>query len=185
MRKALELTTVLTLLLAAGISSAREYRVDWSVLASGGGSTGSGAGTAYRAQATAVQTAAGTLTGLQFLAVVGFWQGDFHTGISERPHNELGESEPQLKFRGPHPNPLRTRTSISYALPSTRRVTMRIYDLTGRTLAELVNSDQSAGKYELVWDGADRAGRRVANGVYFYDFRAGGDRRSGKLLVAW
>lgn len=73
---------------------------------------------------------------------------------------------------------------ISYTLPGKSRVTLRVFDLTGRTVAEPADGFQSVGTHRLVWEGRDDRGRHVPNGIYFYSFRAGDFERSGKLMVA-
>ncbi|MFH1194737.1 MAG: T9SS type A sorting domain-containing protein [bacterium] len=51
---------------------------------------------------------------------------------------------------------------------SLQRVTPKICDVLGREIPTLVNEYKSPGKYEVEFDG-----RRLPNGVYFYQLRAG------------
>jgi len=60
---------------------------------------------------------------------------------------------------------------------------MRIYDVAGRLLKELVDGPQLAGPHEVVWDGRSNAGQKVAAGVYFYRIQAGGWSSEKKLVV--
>jgi hypothetical protein len=67
------------------------------------------------------------------------------------------------------PNPFNPVTMIPYALPSESEITVAIYDVTGRMVRHLLrNERQSAGWYQLQWDGTDNAGRAVGSGVYLY-----------------
>ena len=47
----------------------------------------------------------------------------------------------------------------------------RVYDVSGRLIRTLADRRFAAGTHELVWDGADDAGRRVARGLYFTHVR--------------
>ena len=45
---------------------------------------------------------------------------------------------------------------------------LEIYNVMGQLVNQLVNEEQAAGRYRVVWDGSDAIGRQVASGVYFY-----------------
>jgi mannosyl-glycoprotein endo-beta-N-acetylglucosaminidase len=82
-----------------------------------------------------------------------------------------------------HPNPLVAATEIRYALPRAARVSLAVYDVAGRMVAELVDREQEAGAYRVVWRGRNRDGKEVAPGVYFYRMTAGGFAAVRKLVV--
>jgi len=67
-----------------------------------------------------------------------------------------------------YPNPFNPSTTIKYQLPFASRVLLTIYDLRGKEVSRLVNQTQSAGFYDIYWDGNDRYGQSVASGMYFY-----------------
>ncbi|MFH1009287.1 MAG: CotH kinase family protein [Candidatus Latescibacterota bacterium] len=83
------------------------------------------------------------------------------------------------------PNPFNSSTAIRYSLASRTplRTTLKIHDLLGREVRTLVDRKQSAGVYEVVWDGRDAAGKEVSSGVYAYRMRAGGVGGMRKLLL--
>jgi flagellar hook capping protein FlgD len=83
----------------------------------------------------------------------------------------------------PAPNPFTTTTSLTYALPETRRVRASIYDLTGRRIRVLVNEEQGPGTITAHWNGETDAGQRAAPGLYILSLEAGGDRVSRQLLL--
>jgi hypothetical protein len=66
------------------------------------------------------------------------------------------------------PNPFSSGTSIEYVLPKEMKVTLGIYDISGRLVRTLLRGAESAGARRVVWDGRDEKGRSVAAGVYFY-----------------
>jgi hypothetical protein len=83
-----------------------------------------------------------------------------------------------------YPNPFNPETQIRIAIGGPGEiVTLRIYDVTGRAVASLLESEHVAGEKHVRWNGRDRNGRQVATGVYFYRLEAGGRILSKKLVV--
>ncbi|MFH1841913.1 MAG: FlgD immunoglobulin-like domain containing protein, partial [bacterium] len=73
-----------------------------------------------------------------------------------------------------YPNPFNPSTMIRYVLPEPSAVDLRIYDVSGRLVRELVRElALIAGRHEATWNGLDDAGQTVAAGVYFYQLEAG------------
>ena len=67
-----------------------------------------------------------------------------------------------------YPNPFEDDTTIGFRLSRKASVTVRIYDFTGRLVAEPVtNSLEEAGPVEIAWNGDTSAGENLARGVYF------------------
>ena len=66
-----------------------------------------------------------------------------------------------------YPNPFNASTIIEYSLPENAYVTLDIYDILGRHVVTLVNGNQTAGRYQVVWDAG-----RSASGVYFCRIQA-------------
>ncbi|HLA39519.1 MAG TPA: FlgD immunoglobulin-like domain containing protein, partial [Candidatus Glassbacteria bacterium] len=84
------------------------------------------------------------------------------------------------------PNPFNPSTTISYTIPQSAGplwVSLAVYDLRGRKVAELVEADQGAGSYSVSWDGTDRAGRVLPSGVYFYRLVAGDFKATRKMVL--
>jgi predicted GH43/DUF377 family glycosyl hydrolase len=77
-----------------------------------------------------------------------------------------------------YPNPFNPTTVISYQLPVSSDVTLKVYDLLGREVATLVDEFIPAGKYEVEFDGSNLSG-----GTYFYRLRAGEVTASKKLIL--
>lgn len=65
-------------------------------------------------------------------------------------------------------------STIRYSIPVSGRVSLRVTDLSGRTVATLQDGNLPAGRHEATWYGTDTDGRRLANGVYFYRLEAPG-----------
>ncbi len=67
-----------------------------------------------------------------------------------------------------YPNPFNPSTIISYDIPKSGFVTLKVYDLLGRKITTLYNGNQKAGTYNVSFDAS-----RLSSGVYFYQLRAG------------
>jgi len=80
------------------------------------------------------------------------------------------------------PNPFNPTTTISYALAELSDVTLTIYDITGRELIQIVNSNQSSGYHDIKWSGMTAAGNMVSTGVYFCQISAGSNSKTIKML---
>ncbi len=69
-----------------------------------------------------------------------------------------------------YPNPFNPTTAISYQLSAVSNVTLKIYDALGREVTTLVNGQQNAGVYNVVFDGG-----KYSSGVYIYKIDAVGN----------
>jgi hypothetical protein len=72
------------------------------------------------------------------------------------------------------PNPMRTGTSVAFALPRAGHVELSIHDLAGRRVRTLLTGRQESGRSVNPWDARDEAGSRVASGVYFVRLQVDG-----------
>ena len=81
------------------------------------------------------------------------------------------------------PNPFNPTTTIHYGLAVQGSVEIRVYDVAGRFVRELVNESKVAGSHEVTWDGNDRRGSSVASGVYFVRMSAGRDLFTRKMVL--
>ena len=67
-----------------------------------------------------------------------------------------------------YPNPFEDETTVAFRLSRQASVTVRIYDFTGRLVAQpITNSLREAGPVSIVWSGSTSAGENLARGVYF------------------
>jgi len=68
-----------------------------------------------------------------------------------------------------HPNPFNPSTQISFALPKAQRVTLKVFDLTGKEVATLLrNEHKAAAVPEVIFEAG-----QLARGGYFYRLQAG------------
>jgi hypothetical protein len=95
--------------------------------------------------------------------------------------NVLPPGRPMLL--GNVPNPAFASTRISYLLPQSPAgaVTLRLYDSRGRRVRSLTPG-LAPGLNEVMWDGRDDSGARVAPGVYFYRLGVGAESLGRRLV---
>ena len=84
----------------------------------------------------------------------------------------------------PAPNPFRERAGLSFQVARVAGpVRVAVYDVAGRLVRTLVDGPMEPGPHELVWDGSDDRGEKVASGVYYCTLEAG-ETRVNRSLVA-
>jgi hypothetical protein len=77
-----------------------------------------------------------------------------------------------------YPNPFNPATAISYKLSAVSSVSLKVYDVLGREVAELVNKQQPAGNYKVDFDG-----NKLPSGLYIYRLQAGQFSETKKMLL--
>jgi hypothetical protein len=77
-----------------------------------------------------------------------------------------------------YPNPFNPSTKIQYEIPKASFVHLTVYNVIGQQVAELVNHEQSPGKYSVTFDGAN-----VTSGIYFYRIEAGSFVQTNKMIL--
>lgn len=110
--------------------------------------------------------------------IVGDWgtilKGNLITTVDES-QNELPVNYQLLQN---YPNPFNPVTSISFSLPRTELVTIKIYDILGREVVVLVDEVKTAGNYTVNLNGT-----QLASGVYFYRMETEYFNSTKKLLL--
>ncbi|MFC2088643.1 FlgD immunoglobulin-like domain containing protein [Calditrichota bacterium] len=82
-----------------------------------------------------------------------------------------------------YPNPFNPTTTIEYSLPNNSWVKIVIFDVLGKEVNKLIDSYQSEGNYQVVWDGRNAAGELMASGNYFYQMTAENYADVKKLIL--
>jgi hypothetical protein len=83
-------------------------------------------------------------------------------------------------------NPLRSASAtIRFGLAMADRVEIKVYDVSGREVRDLVNRRFESGEHEVTWDRLDSSGRSVSRGLYFTQVRFGsqGFVMTKKLMI--
>jgi len=82
------------------------------------------------------------------------------------------------------PNPFWGATTLRYVLPAAGRVSIGVYDLAGRQVAQVLNRAESAGPHAAHFRGQDRRGEPLEPGVYLVRLEAGGERRVVRVVLS-
>jgi hypothetical protein len=82
-----------------------------------------------------------------------------------------------------YPNPFNPTTNITYAIPVSNHVTIKVYNSLGQAVKTLVDQDMSAGTYKVTWDGTNLHGGAVPSGVYFYKMQSSHFNVTKKMLL--
>lgn len=77
-----------------------------------------------------------------------------------------------------HPNPFNPTTRITYSIPSESYVSLKVFDVIGREVVELVNEEKSIGNYAVEFNASD-----LTSGIYFYRIQAGNFVKTKKMVL--
>ncbi|HAL64625.1 MAG TPA: hypothetical protein DCP10_03525 [Bacteroidales bacterium] len=72
-----------------------------------------------------------------------------------------------------YPNPSKANITISYSIKETKHTSIKIYDLQGKLINTILEKNQAPGKYQMMWNGTDKNGKEVNNGLYLVRLQAG------------
>jgi hypothetical protein len=96
---------------------------------------------------------------------------------------ESSESPTRVELRGPSPNPSGGLSSLYFYLGSSAKVELRVYDVHGRLVRELINGQRPLGYHVVTWNGTTESGTAVAAGVYLYRLTVGGKVAGERKVV--
>lgn len=96
-----------------------------------------------------------------------------------------GSSPPTVRYQlRNYPNPFNPRTTIGFGTSSSGRVTLQIFDVSGKLVRTLLDEHRErASDHTVIWDGCDDTGASVSSGVYYSELRSPGFRSTGKLAL--
>jgi hypothetical protein len=77
-----------------------------------------------------------------------------------------------------YPNPFNTVTTINWQLAENRKVTLKVLDIVGRTVATLVDEQRPQGKYETRFNA-----EKLPQGIYFYQLKADEFSQTRKMIL--
>jgi len=72
-----------------------------------------------------------------------------------------------------HPNPFNPETMISFQIPQSNHIIVRIFNTLGAEIRTVMNGWRDTGNYSIIWDGRDNSGKTVSSGTYIYQIQAG------------
>jgi len=113
----------------------------------------------------------------------------YFDNISFSPSNSVGvdnrsETLPQgFALEQNFPNPFNPFTTLRYDLPENALVNITIYDMMGRVVRTMVNTQQNAGFKSLRWNATNDKGAPVSAGLYLYTIQAGEFKQTKKMVL--
>jgi hypothetical protein len=99
-------------------------------------------------------------------------------GNSPNKENNTNIIPDKYELSQNYPNPFNPMTNIKYQIPKNCFVSIKIYDITGREIAKLVNDYKQAGYYTVTFNGSN-----FASGVYFYRIQSGDFVQVKKMVL--
>jgi len=102
-------------------------------------------------------------------------------GVTDVPNGT--ETPTNYSLSQNYPNPFNPSTIINYSLPTNSLVRLVIYDLLGREVKTLINSEKNSGTYQVQWNGDNNFGSKVSSGTYIYMIRSGDFNQARKLIL--
>jgi len=89
-----------------------------------------------------------------------------------------------VHFARPTPTPFTESTTLAFEIPrGAERTRITVFDAAGRCVRTLVDEEVGGGRWNVVWNGRDDTGAKVAAGVYFVRFECDEVRRGRKLVL--
>jgi len=177
------LVTCLLLFPAAAAHADAGFVMARDELTSCGGSAS--AGSTFLAL-TVGEPVVGTAHAFDWSATAGFWAMVTPVLLVDVPGEPGGPALRYALYPGA-PNPSPGHAVIRYVIPAAAaggvRVTLRVFDVSGRLVRVLEDGPRAPGEHAVVWDGRDRSGARVGAGVYVCHMQAGGFVATRRLVV--
>lgn len=110
------------------------------------------------------------------------WQlsNSISRGFPNTITNVEDEFNPDSEYRlnQNYPNPFNPTTTISYSIPMTSNVSLKIFNVVGREVATLVNESKSAGSYSINFNASG-----LSSGVYFYQLTTASFSATKKFIL--
>ncbi len=106
-------------------------------------------------------------------------------GVYRRPLSQLtninsvsNEIPNEFSLSQNYPNPFNPVTKITFSIPTTQNISIKVYDELGKEVDILVNEQLNPGKYEAVW-----SANRFSSGIYYYKLTAGNFSQTNKMIL--
>lgn len=100
--------------------------------------------------------------------------------LDERPIVSVNTS---FRMFDNYPNPFNPTTTLSFELYNPETVSLKIYNLLGEEVAEILNTAMEPGAYSLNWTARNGDGKPLPSGIYIYRLAAGSQTASGKMIL--
>ncbi len=96
-----------------------------------------------------------------------------------KQHFGVDNSSLTYQLNQNYPNPFNPATVISYSIAENSFISLKVFDVLGNEIAELVSEVKEPGTYSVSFDAS-----KLSSGVYFYKLKANGYSLTKKMLLA-
>jgi hypothetical protein len=168
--QSLVLIIILMTLLAFSMSA--QYKVSQSVFSSGGEVTQN---ENYRIIGTIGQIAVGVSGNDNNHISSGFWYGPLLATDVILQNNSVPN---EFRLYQNYPNPFNPNTVISWQLPAKSHVLIKVYDMLGKEVAQLIDEEKPAGTYKIIFNASS-----LASGIYFYKIQTNSFSNVKKMVL--
>ena len=96
----------------------------------------------------------------------------------EETNDNISLSPDKFVLNQNHPNPFNPTTSISFNLPAAGQVSLKVFDISGKEVAGLVDNYLEAGRHSVNFDAS-----ALSSGVYYYKLASGNNVSMRKMLL--
>jgi hypothetical protein len=103
-------------------------------------------------------------------------KGDDFQGHATDLNDQIVNPE-EYQLHQNYPNPFNPSTVIEYSVPVSGYVTLNIYNVLGQLVQKLVNMEQNAGKYKVIFQA-----KNLPSGIYVYEIKTDNFRQSKKMM---
>ena len=117
----------------------------------------------------------GVLTDLNIENEIAAWDDNRIHIISLTTEAQLPN---EITLNAAYPNPFNPSITISFSIPEDMSVDLKVYDISGRVVTELMSGIQSADNYSVNWD-ADN----FSSGIYLVQLMAGSEVHTQKIML--
>ena len=148
-----------------------QYKIPASVLGNGGGFISS---SKFQINSTGGQTSIGFTEAGNFKNQVGFWRA----AQILTPVEELQDIIPkEYGLEKNYPNPFNPSTTISYQMPYQDYVSLKVFDVLGNEVADILHEIKPAGLHEIDFDAS-----KYVSGIYIYKMMIGGNAQTKRMI---
>jgi hypothetical protein len=105
---------------------------------------------------------------------MGAWESDVVNSLREIENLPVPKT---ITLRQNYPNPFNPSTTIEFILPKSEFVVLKVYNILGEEVANLVNDKLQAGSHTFTFDGSN-----LASGIYYYRIEAGNFVKTSKMV---
>jgi choice-of-anchor B domain-containing protein len=100
--------------------------------------------------------------------------------ITDIGNGPIAEIPSTMDLQQNYPNPFNPSTKINFSIPKNSFVSLKVYNLSGKEVANVVNDRRDAGNYSVSFDAAKYG---LSSGVYLYTLNAEGKSETKKMML--